>query len=72
MDPNYKNYMMEDDLASEMKKYKLEIVWKNVILLSLLHSAAFCGIYLSISGQVMIQTILLSIYFFVTNNFLNI
>src|SRR6266496_574824 len=54
--------VMKSDII-EKKKYKLEIVWRNIFVLSVLHLSGFYGLYLIISGQVIWKTILLCIYF---------
>ena len=46
----------------ENKKYEVEIVWKNVFLMSILHLSGIYGGYLCVFGQVMWKTILLGIY----------
>mgnify|MGYP007092096464 CR=1 FL=1 len=42
------------------KKRKYEIVWRNVILMSVLHVFALYGIWLMLSGQTKWQTMLFS------------
>lgn len=47
----------EAKLKEEIANFKLEIVWRNVILMAVLHVGALYGLYLCLAGRVMWQTI---------------
>jgi len=43
----------------------IQLVWRNIILYSYLHVAAIYGLYLFLSGQVMLQTVLWGLLLFI-------
>ena len=42
---------ISDDYSSNETKYRVQIVWRNVIIMSALHLAAVAGYWQSITGK---------------------